>query len=159
MRVLTRLCAIERATRPENPEFAAAAERRWREVPDHVRTPGQVLGRHGVGCEGTHGVFPKCNFTCTPCYHSRDANQVRADGSHTVRVVDAQMELLERLRSPVVHAQLIGGEVSLLAPDDHAAALRAMRSRGREPMSFTQFVDMFTRLRRSTAYGPSWRTT
>jgi len=36
MRVLTWLRAIERATRPENPEFAAA-ERRWREVPDHVK--------------------------------------------------------------------------------------------------------------------------
>ncbi|MGH3169017.1 MAG: hypothetical protein ACRDN0_24445, partial [Trebonia sp.] len=102
-----------------------------------MKTPGQVLGRHGVGCEGTHGVFPKCNFACTPCYHSRDANQVRVDGQHTVRSVEAQMALLEKLRGPVAHAQLIGGEVSLLPPDDHAAALRAMRSRGREPMSFT----------------------
>ncbi|MGH3281385.1 MAG: hypothetical protein ACRDNW_19925 [Trebonia sp.] len=137
MTILTWLRALERATRPENPEFAAAVERRWQELPDHVKTPGQVLGRHGVGCEGTHGVFPKCNFACTPCYHSRDANQVRVDGSHTVRAVEAQMELLEKLRGPVAHAQLIGGEVSLLAPDDHAAALRAMQSRGREPMSFT----------------------
>jgi hypothetical protein len=137
MTILTRLRTLERATRPENPEFAAAVERRWQELPDHVKTPGQVLGRHGVGCEGTHGVFPKCDFACTPCYHSRDANQVRVDGPHTVRSIEAQMELLEKLRGPVAHAQLIGGEVSLLAPDDHAAALRAMRSRGREPMSFT----------------------
>lgn len=45
MTILTRLRALERVTRPENPEFAAAVERRWRELPDQVKTPGQVLGR------------------------------------------------------------------------------------------------------------------
>jgi hypothetical protein len=127
----------ERATRPVDPEFAAAMTRRWAELPEVVRTPGQVLGRHGVGCEGTHGVFPKCNLVCTPCYHSRDANRVRVDGTHTVSNVGAQMGLLRRLRGPRAHAQLIGGEVSLLSPDDHAAALEVMRAHGREPMSFT----------------------
>ncbi len=47
------------------------------------------------------------------------------------------MALLEQQRGPRAHAQLIGGEVILLAPDDHAAALSAMRAHGREPMSFT----------------------
>jgi hypothetical protein len=47
------------------------------------------------------------------------------------------MALLRRLRGPRAHAQLIGGEVTLLNPDDHAAALQAMRAHGREPMSFT----------------------
>jgi hypothetical protein len=41
------------------------------------------------------------------------------------------------VRGPVQYAQLIGGEVSLLDPDDHAAALAVMRSHGRIPMSFT----------------------
>jgi hypothetical protein len=128
---------VEQATRPENLEFAEAMARRWAELPEHVRTPAQVLGRHAVGCEGTHGVFPRCNLVCTPCYHSRDANAVRVDGAHTLAEVEAQMSLLRRLRGPSAHAQLIGGEVSLLAPDDHAAALAVMRRHGREPMSFT----------------------
>ena len=34
------------------------------------------------------------------------------------------MELLRAARGPGQHAQLIGGEVTLLGPDDHAAALR-----------------------------------
>ncbi|WP_338200581.1 hypothetical protein [Candidatus Nephthysia bennettiae] len=127
----------ERATRPVNKEFVAAMARRWAELPDHVRTPAQALGRHAVGCEGTHGVFPRCNLVCTPCYHSRDANRVRVDGPHTLREVEAQMGLLRRLRGPTAHAQLIGGEVSLLSPDDHAAALMVMRRYGREPMSMT----------------------
>jgi len=131
------LRAAERATRPVNPEFVAAMARRWAALPEVARTPGQVLGRHGVGCEGTHGVFPRCDLACTPCYHSRDANRVRVDGGHTRREVEAQMGLLRRLRGPRAHAQLIGGEVTLLDPDDHAAALQIMREHGREPMSMT----------------------
>jgi len=110
---------------------------RWAALPPGVRTEQQVLGRHAVGCEGTHGVFPKCDLTCSPCYHSKDANKVRVDGAHTIAQVEAQMRLLEQSRGPRAHAQLIGGEVSLLDPDDHAAALAAMRAHGREPMSMS----------------------
>ncbi len=70
----------EQRTRPDDPVFATALARRWAELPEVAKTPGQVLGRFGPGCEGTHGVFPACNLACTPCYHSRDANRVRVDG-------------------------------------------------------------------------------
>ena len=132
-----RAAALRARLRPVDPAFAAALARRWAELPPGARTPGQVLGRHAVGCEGTHGVFPRCNLSCTPCYHSRDANRVRVDGPHTLARVEEQMALLERLRGPAAHAQLIGGEVTLLDPDDHAAALAIMRRHGREPMSMT----------------------
>jgi hypothetical protein len=128
---------LRERTRPVHPETERALGERWAALPDHVRTPAQSLGRHAVGCEGTHGVFPKCNLTCTPCYHSADANKVRVDGGHTVREVSRQMAYLRERRGPYAHAQLIGGEVSLLSPDDHAAALQAMRDAGRSPMSMT----------------------
>ncbi|MEJ7647444.1 MAG: hypothetical protein WKF57_00125 [Nakamurella sp.] len=128
---------LEFATRPVHPETAEALQRRWSELPDRVRTPAQTLGQHAVGCEGTHGVFPRCDLACTPCYHSRDANRVRIDGAHTRDQVDRQFSLLRRVRGPAAHAQLIGGEVTLLPPDDHAAALTTMRDHGREPMSMT----------------------
>jgi hypothetical protein len=134
---LVRQCASAHFLRATDPEFAAAMAQRWSELPETARTPAQVLGRHGVGCEGTHGVFPRCDLACTPCYHSRDANRVRVDGPHTVAQVQAQMAMLRERRGPRAHAQLIGGEVSLLDPDDHAAALAIMRAYGREPMSFT----------------------
>ncbi len=137
MGVMGQIREVARAVRPVDPEFATALARRWAGLPETARTPGQVLGRHAVGCEGTHGVFPKCNLACTPCYHSRDANQVRVDGPHTLAQVEAQMGLLRERRGPRAHAQLIGGEVTLLDPDDHAAALQLMRAHGREPMSFT----------------------
>ncbi len=76
-------------------------------------------------------------MACTPCYHPRDANRVRVDGPHTLARVEEQMATFEQVRGPVAHAQLIGGEVTLLDPDDHAAALQIMRRHGREPMSMT----------------------
>jgi hypothetical protein len=135
--VMARVRQAVSALRPVDPEFAAVLARRWAELPETARTPGQLLGRHAVGCEGTHGVFPRCNLACTPCYHSRDANQVRVDGRHTLGQVRAQMGLLRDQRGPRAHAQLIGGEVTLLSPDDHAAALQVMRAYGREPMSMS----------------------
>jgi len=128
---------LGQATRPVDPRTRQVLEERWDELPPAARTDAQALGRHAVGCEGTHGVFPRCNLTCTPCYHSKDANKVRVDGQHTVEQVEEQMRLLEERRGPRAHAQLIGGEVSLLAPDDHAATLLRMRAHGREPMSMT----------------------
>ncbi len=87
MGLLSRARELERVTRLGDPDFRAALAARWAGLPDVVKTPGQVLGRHAVGCEGTHGVFPRCNLACTPCYHSRDANRVRVDGDHTVSQV------------------------------------------------------------------------
>ena len=133
----SRLRALELATRPEHPDLTAALARRWAELPAHVKTPAQMLGRRTAGCEGTHGVFPRCDLACTPCYHSREANRVRVDGDHTRVEIDAQMGLLRELRGPGQYAQLIGGEVTLLSPDDHAAALQTMLAHGRKPMSMS----------------------
>lgn len=137
MSLLQRLRELEVGTRPVHPETRAALAERWAALPEVVKTPSQALGQHGVGCEGTRGVFPRCNLACTPCYHSRDANRVRIDGEHTRREVEQQMALLRRLRGPRAHAQLIGGEVTLLPAEDHAATLRIIRDAGREPMSMT----------------------
>ncbi len=137
MRIRHLLSTLVRLTRPVDPETRAALSNRWEGLPEHIRTESQTLGRMAVGCEGTHGVFPRCNFTCTPCYHSRDANRVRVDGAHTVKEVERQMAFARSVRGPHAHTQLIGGEVSLLDPEHHAEALAVMRRYGREPMSFT----------------------
>ncbi|MEZ5330470.1 MAG: radical SAM domain-containing protein, partial [Thermoanaerobaculia bacterium] len=77
------LARLDEATRLVPPDAATALARRWAELPPSVRTPAQLLGRRTTGCEGTHGVFPRCNLGCRPCYHSSDANRVRVDGPHT----------------------------------------------------------------------------
>ena len=134
---MQRIRAFEERTRPVDPVAKAALARRWATLPERNQVPGQMLGRKTTGCEATHGVFPKCNFACKPCYHSADANKVRVDGPHTLQHVKRQMKYLSSQRGWGTYAQLIGGEVSLLEADDHAAAIETMRSHGRIPMSFT----------------------
>lgn len=141
-------------TRPVRPETAATLARRWAELPESARTPAQSLGRHAVGCGGTHGVFPRCDLTCHPGYHSADANKVRVDGAHTPGRGGPAAGI--PAAGPRAHAQLIGGEVSLLDPDDHAAALRIMREYGRQPMSMTHGDFDYDHLRRA-ALGPDGR--
>lgn len=125
------------ASRPVHPDTEAALRERWAEIPEGARTPAQLLGRRTAGCEGTHGVFPRCNLACTPCYHAKEAQQVRTDGPHTLAEIDRQMAYLRSRRGTGQHAQLIGGEVTLLGPADHAAALERMEHHGRKPMSMT----------------------
>jgi len=137
MTLSDRFRTIEEATRPVDPETAAALRRRWNSLPESAKVPGQLLGRRSNGCEATHGVFPKCDFACKPCYHSAEANKVRIDGHHTLTEIDEQMRFLRQERGHGQFAQLIGGEVSLLEPHDHAAAIATMRRHGRIPMSFT----------------------
>lgn len=154
--LVTTLRSIERRTRPVDPEASAALARRWAALPDAVKTPAQLLGRRANGCEGTHGVFPQCDFACKPCYHSADANRVAVDGAHTVAEVTRQMAYLLQERGSGQYAQLIGGEVSLLAPEDHAAALTAMHAAQRVPMSFTHGDFDYEYLER-VAIGPHGR--
>lgn len=130
---MSNLRKLEELSRPGS----VNSSNRYEDLPAKAKVPGQMLGTLSPGCEGTHGVFPKCNFACTPCYHSEHANAVRVDGMHTVVNVADQMQFLRKQRGPVGHCQLIGGEVSLLSPEDHAAALEVMRFYGRIPMSFT----------------------
>ncbi|MDQ3028752.1 MAG: radical SAM domain-containing protein [Actinomycetota bacterium] len=128
---------LERRTSPAEPELLTALARRWEELPPGVQTPAQLLGRKLTGCEGTHGVFPACNFGCQPCYLSANSSRVRVDGAHTVAEVERQMAFFRERRGPAQYAQLIGGEVSLLPAEAHAEALEMMRRYGRMPMSFS----------------------
>ena len=155
-RAIRRLRALAAATRPVHPDTERALSRRWEELPTAARTAAQLLGRRTAGCEGTHGVFPRCDLSCTPCYHAREANSVRTDGAHTLEQIEQQMGYLRSVRGTGQHAQLIGGEVTLLDPDDHAAALRAMRRHGRKPMSMTHGDFDYEYLER-LAIGPDGR--
>lgn len=136
-RLLAALRDLEIRTRPEHPDLTAALSRRWDELPAHVKGPRQMLGTRTAGCEGTHGVFPRCDLACTPCYHARSANAVRTDGAHTVAEIDRQFAYLRARRGPGQYAQLIGGEVTLLDAEDHARALTALHAHERKPMSMS----------------------
>ncbi|MDH6238443.1 hypothetical protein H4V99_003249 [Cryobacterium sp. CG_9.6] len=67
MKFTDALRAFELTTRPIYPDSRAALDKRWDELSPHAKTDNQLLGRSAIGCEGTHGVFPKCDLTCSPC--------------------------------------------------------------------------------------------
>ncbi|MDP3209828.1 MAG: hypothetical protein Q8M65_11825, partial [Rhodoglobus sp.] len=97
------LARWELATRPIHPESRLVMQQRWADLPAEVQTDNQLLGRSAIGCEGTHGVFPKCNLTCSPCYHSADSNKVNVDGNHTLEQVEQQMAFARAMRGPRAH--------------------------------------------------------
>ena len=108
-KLANRVRRFEMDTRPVDPDTSRALQERWDAMPATSRVPGQIIGRKSAGCEATHGVFPKCNFSCKPCYHSADANKVRIDGPHTLKQIDRQMAYLRQRRGNGQFAQLIGG--------------------------------------------------
>jgi len=129
---------FEESTRPFNPEKASMLKKRWEELPDFIKTENQMIGRNSTGCEGSQGVFPKCNLACYPCYHSENANKVPINGEHTLNELDKQLRFLQKERGAGnTFFQLIGGEVTLLGPQIHAQALLKIQSYNRIPMSFT----------------------
>ena len=136
---LTRLRELEIATRPEHPDLAAALARRWAELPAHVKQPSQMLGKRMTGCEGNARRVPEAR----PRLHPRLPPAIQAHrasaSTATTRSARSTRRWLccGRERGPGQHAQLIGGEVTLLGPEDHARALRAMIRHGRKPMSMT----------------------
>ncbi|KAA8498220.1 hypothetical protein FVE85_5805 [Porphyridium purpureum] len=141
---MQRVIELEQETRPVEDDKgrrsgrdAELMRKRFDELPEHAKTDNQILGRITPGCEGTQGVFPRCTFGCKPCYHSEDANRVRTDGAHTAIEVARQMQTLQDARGSHAHCQLIGGEVSLLSPEEHAQTLSVMHAFGRLPMSFS----------------------
>ena len=127
MSLRSRLRALEIATRPEHPDL-----------------DGRARARAGRSCRRTSRRPTRCSAGARPAARARTACSRAATSpaprattrarptacasTATTRVteVDAQMALLRALRGPGQNAQLIGGEVTLLAPDDHAAALQAM---------------------------------
>eukprot|EP00898_Chlorokybus_atmophyticus_P001361 jgi/Chlat1/2225/Chrsp17S02776 len=102
--------------------MAQRMQKKWEELPDHVKTPSQMLGR--VCCcppptrrQDHDGVrrhargLPPMQLRM-PCYHGAEANRVRTDGAHTLAEVQRQMDFFEHAHGPHGHCQLIGGEVS-----------------------------------------------
>ena len=130
------LRALEIATRPEHPDLVEALARRWDELPAHVKTPAQMLGRRTAGCEGTHGVFPRCNLACTPCYHSRDANRVRVDGDHTVPRSTARWPTCARGAAPA-RTRSSSAARSRCSPPTSTRGAAGDARHGRKPMSMT----------------------
>ena len=140
--------------KPFDTASAETLKRHWQNLPAHIKTPAQMLGRCSTGCEGTQGLFPKCNFACSACYHPDNSNHVPINGDHTLQQLRAQMEIFQKHNTPEsATSQLIGGEVSLLGPKVHAEAIMTMQRYGRSPMSFSHGDFDYDYLKQLTHHG------
>lgn len=119
---------------PVPPETKANLERAWTRLPEFLRTPQQMYGRHAEGCGATIGAMPRCDFACTGCYLGEEANQVPAQ---PVEEVKEQMRLLRTRLGYKGNLQLTDGEVTLRPEDEVVELLRYANELGLIPMLMT----------------------
>ena len=100
---------------PHLPEREEAIQRVGEALPEYVKTPIQALGAHASGCTATYNIMEKCNFSCTACYLSKEAN-------HTPPLpyeeVCEQIDEIRQYIGPGGNIQLTAGEVTLMPVED-----------------------------------------
>lgn len=116
-------------------ERAGARARLRAALPDRVRDARhQWLGTISSGCAATHDVYERCNFSCTACYLSNEANQTPPLPFHEVK---AQLDTIRATLGPGANAQITAGEVTLLPRDELVRIVRYARSIELDPMVMT----------------------
>ncbi|MEE8116968.1 MAG: radical SAM protein [Gemmatimonadales bacterium] len=133
--MLARVARLWRIFREPVPlETHRRLELSWARVPRRLRTRQQMLGRSSNGCGATIGVMPRCDFRCTGCYLSTDANRVPGLSLDDVK------RQLDRLRAHLGergNLQLTDGEVLLRPEQEVIEIVRYARGIGLEPMLMT----------------------
>ncbi len=96
--------------------------------------PQQILGKGHHACGATHGLMERCDFACTSCYLTADANAVPPLDSEAVF---RQLDALRAFLGPQGKAQLTSGEVTLLDRDVLGGYVRYAKHIGLDPMVMT----------------------
>ena len=107
---------------------------RWDTLDPILCTGQQVAGTAAVSCGATHSIMEKCNFTCTSCYLSEEANYALPLPFAEVR---AQLDELRAHLGAGGKAQITSGEVTLLPPAELGRIVAYARSIGLDPMVMT----------------------
>lgn len=119
-------------------EMKALLAARWAELPEELRTPWQVVGKHHTHCGYSLGPA-YCSFGCTHCYLPGNANQVPLPSLEEMK---AQIEANRRLLGPGGGLQITGGDVvdaywRAGRQDELVAILRHANDVGVVPMLMT----------------------
>ncbi len=83
-------------------------KRRWAELPESLRTPTQISGRHLTHCGFITGPS-YCSFHCTHCYLPSNANEVPIPSFDEMKEV---IEANRRFQGPGGGLQITGGDVA-----------------------------------------------
>ena len=122
--MLDQLRRLEHDTRPVDTRPATALTRRWDELPAHVRTRRSSWVAAPPGARAPTASSRAATSPAVPATTRRTPTACASTAPHTIREVERQMAYLRAHRGPGQYAQLIGGEVSLLDPEDHAEVAR-----------------------------------
>ena len=120
--------------KPKDPDRVRALEARREELPNGIRTRDQAIGKYVVGCGATHGVHERCNFGCTACYLSDEANRQKPLAFDEVR---EQLEHLRAYLGPGGNVQITSGEVTLLPAEHLVRIVKTARDLALSPMVMT----------------------
>jgi len=93
---------------PINAEKQALLRARWDSLPNELRTPNQLAGRHLTHCGFTTGAS-YCSFRCTHCYLPENANQVPMP---SLAQMKEQIDANRRFQGPGGGLQITGGDVA-----------------------------------------------
>lgn len=123
---------------PINPEKQALLRARWDSLPDALRTPNQLAGRHLTHCGFTTGAS-YCSFRCTHCYLPANANEVPIP---SLAQMKEQIDANRRFQGPGSGLQITGGDVADAywragRPDELIEITRYAVSVGLVPMLMT----------------------
>jgi hypothetical protein len=93
---------------PIDREKQALLRARWNSLPNELRTPNQLAGRHLTHCGFTTGAS-YCSFRCTHCYLPENANQVPIP---SLAQMKEQIDANRRFQGPGGGLQITGGDVA-----------------------------------------------
>jgi molybdenum cofactor biosynthesis enzyme MoaA len=116
-------------------ERAQARKRVFDALPQSAKDERhQWLGVISTGCAATHNVLERCNFYCTACYLSEEANHTPPLPFEEVK---KQLDHIRAELGPSANTQITAGEVTLLPREDLARIVRYARDIGLDPMVMT----------------------
>jgi len=93
---------------PIDPEKQALLRARWESLPNELKTPNQIAGRHLTHCGFITGAS-YCSFHCTHCYLPKNANEVPIPSLAEMKeTIDAN----RRFQGPGGGLQITGGDLA-----------------------------------------------
>lgn len=90
-------------------------QKKWTELPSQYQTLQQMYGRNEEGCGATIGMMPRCDFSCSGCYLTEDANRIKPA---SVESIKKQLDKLRTYLGKWGNLQLTDGEVTLRDRDE-----------------------------------------
>lgn len=123
---------------PIDEEKQRVLNARWASLPEELRTPNQISGRHLTHCGFTLGAS-YCSFHCTHCYLPKNANEVPIPSLADMK---EQIDANRRFQGPGGGVQITGGDVADAywragRQDELVAIVRHACSVGLVPMLMT----------------------